>query len=363
MISKTRRRPTSPRGQARRPSGRLSRADKSAATRRKLISAATQIVGLEGYANASVSKITARARVAQGTFYNYFDSQQDLFNHLLPELGQQLLDYIGKRLAGCKESLTREEIGFQAFFDFLSQTPEFYRVLNEAEMFSPTAFRDHMDNMTKGYVRSLRRSQQKGELKGFSDKELEVLVCILLSARNYISYHFIYRDHTNDHLPPWVVQAYMKFIIGGVNFGLSNPQLSRRQRSHALHGGKVETLAPPKIETVRANASAALLKMRLSDAYLGSNGAIKHPILFELMEAAAAPVAGTGAMRAPKLINLTVSLLVPTRASLLVASSHCDSRGDGVALVSVQIAEGERGGKAVATGQLLFASPPDNGHR
>jgi len=361
MIGKTRRSPTAPRGQARRRSGRLSRADKSAVTRRKLISAATQIVGLEGYANASVSKITSRARVAQGTFYNYFDSQQDLFDHLLPELGQQLLDYISKRLAGRYESLTREQIGFQAFFEFLNQTPEFYRVLNEAEMFSPKAFRDHMDNMTKGYVRALRRSQKKGEFKGFSEKELEVIVCILLSARNYISYHFIYRDHTNDQLPPWVVQSYMKFIIGGINFGLSNPQLSPRQRSHALNGEEAEAIAPAKIETVRANASTALLKMRISDVHLASNGAIKHPILFELMEAAAAPVAGTGAMRAPKLINLTVSLLVPTRAKLLVASSRCDRRGDGVALVSVQIAEGGRGGKTVATGQLLFASPPDKG--
>jgi AcrR family transcriptional regulator len=359
MIGKTPRRPRSPRGQARHRSGRLSRADKSAATRRKLISAATQIVGLEGYANASVSKITARARVAQGTFYNYFDSQQDLFDHLLPELGQQLLDYIGNRLAGQNESLTREQIGFQAFFDFLNQTPEFYRVLNEAEMFSPKAFRDHMDNMTKGYVRSLRRSQKKGALKGFSEKELEVIVCILLSARNYISYHFIYRDRANDHLPSWVVQTYMKFIIGGVNFGMSNPQLSPRQRSRALHAEKADAAAPAKIETVRADASTAELKMRISDVHLASNGAIKHPLLLELMEAAAAPVAGMGAMRAPKLINLTVSLLLPTRAKLLVASSHCDRRGDGVALVSVRIAEGGRGGKTVATGQLVFASAPD----
>ena len=37
-----------------------------------------------------------------------------------------------------------------------------------------------------------------------------------------------------------------------------------------------------------------------------------------------------------------------------------ERRGEGVALVSVQIAEGGRGGKAVATGQLVFASPEQN---
>lgn len=30
---------------------------------------------------------------AQGTFYNYFASQQDLFDYLLPELGGELLDF------------------------------------------------------------------------------------------------------------------------------------------------------------------------------------------------------------------------------------------------------------------------------
>ena len=118
----------------------------------------------------------------------------------------------------------------------------------------------------------LRRSQKKGALKGFSEKELEVIVCILLSARNYISYHFIYRDRANDQLPPWVVQTYMKFIIGGVNFGMSNAQLSPRQRSRALHGEKADATAPVKIETVRADASTAVLKMRISDVQLASNG-------------------------------------------------------------------------------------------
>ena len=60
MISKTRNKPTSERAQPQRPPGRISRADKSVATRRKLIAAATQIVGLEGYADASVAKITSR---------------------------------------------------------------------------------------------------------------------------------------------------------------------------------------------------------------------------------------------------------------------------------------------------------------
>src|SRR5262245_18016791 len=89
---------------------RMRRAEKLQETRRRLIDAAAKVVGAEGYANASVAKITALAEVAQGTFYNYFASQQDLFDQLLPELGGQLLDVIRERVTGIGDSLKREEI-------------------------------------------------------------------------------------------------------------------------------------------------------------------------------------------------------------------------------------------------------------
>src|SRR5262245_5670709 len=97
---------------------RMRRADKLQETRRRLIDAAAKVVGAEGYANASVAKITTLANVAQGTFYNYFASQQDLFDHLLPELGGELLDFIRERVSGITDSIEREEVGFGAFFEF-----------------------------------------------------------------------------------------------------------------------------------------------------------------------------------------------------------------------------------------------------
>jgi AcrR family transcriptional regulator len=113
----------------------MTRADKLAATRRKLNTAVTEIVGEEGYGDASIAKITARARIAQSTFCNYFESQQDLFDQLLPELGTQLLDRIRSRIADHPAGLKREEIGFRAFFEFLADTLEFYHILNEVKFF------------------------------------------------------------------------------------------------------------------------------------------------------------------------------------------------------------------------------------
>lgn len=334
-------------------STRVSRADKSAATRRRLLAAAAHVVGTDGYANASVAKITTRARVAQGTFYNYFKSQQDLFDQLLPELGQQLLDYIRKRLGASTDSLEREEIGFKAFFEFLHRTPEFYRVLNEAETFSPKAFRDHMDNMMQGYLRALRRSKQKGELGGFSDDELNVIICSLLATRNYLAYHYIYREGASGDLPAAVIDAYMKFITGGVRYAERRGRADRRRRA-AANGPWA-----PKFEIVSATARAAVVNARLSDTHRDLSGAAQRGVVFQLIEAAGAAVASRGSARPMRLVNIAVGALATSRAKTLVASAHCDQRTGGIAQVSVRITEDNSEGVIVATGQLLFASGQD----
>ena len=85
-------------GRSRPRKPRQTRAERSEATRRALFHAAAEVVGEVGYGDALVSRITARANVAQGTFYNYFASRQDLFDQLLPSLGSSMLEFIQDRV-------------------------------------------------------------------------------------------------------------------------------------------------------------------------------------------------------------------------------------------------------------------------
>ncbi len=342
-----------PSGRSVRPAARprMTRADKSEATRRKLIAAATYVVGHEGYANASVAKITARARVAQGTFYNYFATQQDLFDQLLPELGRELLEHIRRRLAGTTDTLAREEIGFRAFFEFLAATPEFYRILNEAETFSPKAFRDHLDNMTQGYLRALRRAKRRGELAAYSDAELEVMVCILLAARNYIAYRFVHRDGTHGGLPVWVTPAYMKFIADGSGLGASKGRARRRRAT---------TVAEPEsqraailVEHSGTDGSPARLVLHVAAGQRDAHGT-RHAVLVELVEAAASAIADRG--RAPRLIDLSLGFLTATRARRLVAVARCEQRDAAAIRVAVEVHEESAAGPVVTTGLALFVA-------
>src|SRR5215469_2585037 len=60
------------------------------ATRRRILDAAEVVFGEKGYYAASVTEITQRAQVAQGTFYLYFHSKREIFLKLVEDLGARM---------------------------------------------------------------------------------------------------------------------------------------------------------------------------------------------------------------------------------------------------------------------------------
>lgn len=193
------------------------RLDKQEDTRRAIFSAAIEVVGGEGYAGASVAKIAARANVASGTFYNYFPTQQDLFDQLLPVLGERLLAHIRAQISESSIGIARERERIAAYFDFCRKTPGFLRILNEAEVFSPRAYHQHVRHFYEGYRRALLKSLGNGEIQGYSADELDVLVFMLMGMRSYLSTMI-----QSSYIDPGTVTmdrmigVYSKLLLNGV---------------------------------------------------------------------------------------------------------------------------------------------------
>jgi AcrR family transcriptional regulator len=190
------------------------RAERNEATRQRLFAAAAVVVGRHGYAGASVARIAAKAGVAQGTFYNYFANRQELLDELLPEIGADMLRFIGEHTRHDVSAAEKEKERFGAFFAFLREVPEFLRILVEAELFAPAGYRRHVDTVVSGYTRALKRARDRGEIAGFSDEELEALVFMLLGAREYLCRRYAYERRRVTEVPPAVVSAYEKLLRG-----------------------------------------------------------------------------------------------------------------------------------------------------
>lgn len=189
-----------------------SRDERGRLIREALFKAAAEIVGNIGYQNTSITMITQRAKVAQGTFYNHFASRQDILDQLLPSLGNDMLSHVRECSQKGVTLLEQEELRFRGFFSFLKETPHFFRILNEAESFAPQAYRTHLDLVSEGYVRVLKRAAARGEIKDFKGRELEAIAFILMAARAYLSWRYVYGEEIHEEVPEWVVSTYVKLV-------------------------------------------------------------------------------------------------------------------------------------------------------
>lgn len=196
---------------------RLSRAEKAEATRMRLFDAAVAIVGEAGYAAASVAMITARAKVAQGTFYNYFESRQDLLDQLLPSISQRLHDLIRERVMQAPDDpIERERARLSGFFEFLEKEPHLFKILSEGSVQAPRGFRAHLEMQSASYRRALEYERRQGNLLIDDPEEINILMQMLISTREYLSGRFCYDDGEFVRPAPGVIDTYVKLLLGKV---------------------------------------------------------------------------------------------------------------------------------------------------
>lgn len=141
------------------------RTDRGRRTLRAMLDAAAGEFGERGFHDASIARITARAGVALGTFYTYFESKEAVFRALVNDMSAQVRTTVGPHILAAPDRLTGERQGLRAFLDFVREHKELYRILDEAEFVDPASWRTHYENTVAGYVVSLRAAAGRGEVR------------------------------------------------------------------------------------------------------------------------------------------------------------------------------------------------------
>lgn len=203
---------------------RPTRQEKAEQTYQRLMDAAAQVVGELGYMQASIAKITDRAGIAHGTFYNYFEDRQALFDALLPHVGHQMTDHITEAIVEAGFGPDREVERFRAFCTYLAENPGFYRILFEAEVFAPRAHAAHIDRLVDGYRRAFERAIERGDIADYSQDELETVIFALLGARAYVAMRFVSKNGSGPKtpvIPDSAISAYEKLVRRGL-FGAAS---------------------------------------------------------------------------------------------------------------------------------------------
>ncbi len=135
------------------------------ATRRAILSAAEQVIGARGFNDASITDITREAGVAQGTFYIYFKSKDEVFAELVVEMGRLLRQALNEATAGAVDRLSAEKEGLRGFLAFVTAHPNLYRIIQEALFVNPDAYRGYFQSFADGYREALAEAEKAGEIR------------------------------------------------------------------------------------------------------------------------------------------------------------------------------------------------------
>lgn len=195
---------------------KLRRPEKADANRKALFRAAAYVVGKHGYANASIGRITERCGLAQGTFYLYFKSRQDLFDQLLPTVGEEMLAHVGKAVRGSRDFFELESRGLSAFFAYLMKNRGFFRILYETDAVSPEATRAHYDLILEKYRAVLDRACAEHQIRPLSATESDVAIFIMMGARDYLYRHLVLARQADDARQQAVVDTYIELLRNGL---------------------------------------------------------------------------------------------------------------------------------------------------
>ncbi|MBA3895780.1 MAG: TetR/AcrR family transcriptional regulator [Sphingomonadaceae bacterium] len=144
---------------------RTPRTERGRRTLRAILDAAAIEFGTRGFHDSSIVGITARAGVALGSFYTYFESKDALFRALVRDMSAQV-GVVGAAAAkGAADTLSGERQILASFIGFARAHKELYRIIDEAEFVDPASYRQHYESAAARIQARLEAGAASGELR------------------------------------------------------------------------------------------------------------------------------------------------------------------------------------------------------
>jgi AcrR family transcriptional regulator len=101
----------------------------AAERRAQLLRTAVGVFAEQGYHATSMNEVAEAAGVTKPVLYQHFSSKRDLFVELLTDIGTELRETIAKATADAAGPRQQIEQGFHAYFSFVGEQTDAFRVL------------------------------------------------------------------------------------------------------------------------------------------------------------------------------------------------------------------------------------------
>lgn len=147
---------------------------KRARTRARLMDAAVQVIAERGIETTSVNEIAAQAKVANGTFYNYFTDKNDIVGSISLKIATSITQQIDASMSDIEQAHERVAFATQQFVEIAASAPEW----GWAFMYSATS----MDGIRNTATKGLRNDIALGLSQGHFHVEMDNYLINTISA-------------------------------------------------------------------------------------------------------------------------------------------------------------------------------------
>ena len=146
--------------------------------REQILKQALILFSDNGLEKTTVADIVEKCEIARGTFYNYFPDMNTLFDTLIDELNQNVVDSI-QHTRNSTNNLYDYLYGtFKSYFDLIS-TPQMiqFHIINQAHIRQSS----YQSNLIKVIVKNLNRDLKSDlNIKSFNEKHEFLLLSYML---------------------------------------------------------------------------------------------------------------------------------------------------------------------------------------
>ena len=181
------------------------------ATRQKLLAAAELEFGERGFAKASVSSITRRAGVGQGTFYLYFPGKEAVLSELVRHMGRELRRALAHATAGLTHRLEVEQRGLAAFIAFSLAHKNLYRIVMESQFVDEAVYREYYRTLAQAYKVGLEEAQKSGQIRS---GDAETQAWALMGIAHFLGLRYAIWEGTEP--TPEALQTVTDLLLHGL---------------------------------------------------------------------------------------------------------------------------------------------------
>jgi len=182
-------------------------------TKMKLLIAAEELFGKNGYSKTKISDITNSISVAQGTFYLYFSTKKDILVELVERTNKNLRLSVKLAVQKFNNRLDAELAGFYAFLKFFSHHLNMYRIVRESEFIDKSIALGYYEKIKNSYITPLKEAMNKKEILDYNAEELAVF---LMGLGHFLGKELLMKDKVNEADIIRFLMKFSRYLKGGL---------------------------------------------------------------------------------------------------------------------------------------------------